>query len=225
MDVAPGTIVVWSDLSCPWAHCAVSRLLRTRTELGLDGRVHLDHRAFPLELFNEAPVAKPINDAEIPVIAAIEIQAGWQAWAPPDHQYPVTTLLALEAVQAAKEQGLAAGEQLDRGLRRAFFAHSRCIGLWSVILDVAASCLAVDAEALRQALLDGAGRRAVFDHFEQAKDDEVKGSPHLFLPDGTDAHNPGVEMHWEGKPGVGFPVIDADDPGVYRDLLQRALAG
>lgn len=222
MDVAPGTIVVWSDLGCPWAHCAVSRLLRTRAELGLDQRVHLDHRAFPLELYNERPVAKRINDVEIPVLGAIEPQAGWQTWQRPDHEYPVTTLLALEAVQAAKEQGPAAAEQLDRGLRRAFFAESRCIGLWSVILDVAGACPAVDVEALHKALLDGRGRRAVFDHFEQAGSDEVKGSPHLFLPDGTDAHNPGVQMHWEGKPGVGFPVIDADDPGVYRDLLERA---
>lgn len=225
MDVAPGTVVVWSDLSCPWAHCAVSRLLRTRTGLGLDDKVRLDHRAFPLELFNEAPPAKRINDAEVPVIGAIEPQAGWQAWGRPDHEYPDSTLLAMEAVQAAKEQGPAASEQLDRALRAAFWAQSRCIGLWSVVLDAAASCPAVDVDALRKALLDGRGRRTVFDHFEQARGDEVKGSPHLFLPDGTDAHNPGVQMHWEGKPGVGFPVIDADDPGVYRDLLRRAAAG
>ena len=224
MDVAPGTIVVWSDLSCPFAHCAVSRLLRTRAELGLDGRVHLDHRAFPLELFNERPIPKVINDTEAPAVAAIEPQAGWQVWQRPDSEYPVTTLLALEAVQAAKAQGLAAGEQLDRALRVAFWEQSRCIGLWSVVLDAATSCPAVDVEALRAALLDGAARRTVFDHFEQARADEVKGSPHLFLPDGTDAHNPGLELHWEGKPGVGYPVVDADDPSVYRELVRRAAA-
>ena len=47
----------------------------------------------------------------------------------------------------------------------------------------------------------------------------VKGSPHLFLPDGTDVHNPGMELHWEGEHGIGFPVVDADDPEVYTCLL------
>jgi hypothetical protein len=53
-------------------------------------------------------------------------------------------------------------------------------------------------------------------------DSGIQGSPHLFLPDGTDVHNPGVTMHWVGpKPG-GFPVVDAHDPSVYEDLLTRA---
>ena len=50
----------------------------------------------------------------------------------------------------------------------------------------------------------------------------VEGSPHLFLPDGTDVHNPGIEMHWMGDHGKGFPHIDADDPSVYDDLIRRA---
>lgn len=224
MDVAPRTVVVWSDLSCPWAHAAVSRLWRTRAELGLDDQVRFDHRAFPLELFNERPTAKPVNDVEVPVVGAAEPDAGWQVWQRPAHEYPVTTLLALEAVQAAKEQGLAASEELDRALRRAFFAESRCISLRSVVLDVAAACDAVDVDALRKVLDDGRARRRVIDGFEAAHDLGVNGSPHLFLPDGTDAHNPGIEMHWEGEHGEGFPVIDADDPSVYHDLLRRAAA-
>ncbi|HEX9969134.1 MAG TPA: DsbA family protein [Acidimicrobiales bacterium] len=224
MDLAPGTIVVWSDLGCPWAHCAVSRLLRTRAELGLDHRVRLDHRAFPLELFNERPTPKLVLDAEIPVVGAIEPDAGWQLWQQPDHEYPVTMLLALEAVQAAKEQSLEASEHLDRALRRAFFERSRCISLWSEVVAAAASCPAVDVETLRKSLEDGRGRRAVLDQLDQARRDDVQGSPHLFLPDGTDAHNPGVQVHWEGPHGEGFPVVDGDDPSVYCDLLQRAAA-
>lgn len=224
MDVAPRTVVVWSDLSCPWAHTAVSRLWRTRAELGLDDVVRFDHRPFPLELFNAKPTDKVINDAEVPVLDGIEPHAGWQAWGRPDHEYPVTTLLPLEAVQAAKGQGLRASEQLDRALRRAMFAESRCISLRAVVLDVATACEAVDADALRQALDDGRARHAVIDAFETANDLGVKGSPHLFLPDGSDAHNPGIEMHWDGTPGTGSLVIDADDPSVYGDLLERAAA-
>lgn len=217
--------MLWSDISCPWAHAAVSRLWRTRADLGLEDRVRFDHRPFPLELFNDKPTPKVINDAEIEVIDGIEPEAGWQPWKRPDHEYPVTMLLPLEAVQAAKEQGLAASEQLDRALRRAFYGESRCISLRSVVLDVAATCAAVDTDALRSALDDGRARRAVIDCFEAASHLGVKGSPHLFLPDGTDAHNPGIRMHWDGgKPGKGALVIDADDPAVYRDLLKRAAA-
>lgn len=226
MDVAPGTVVLWSDVSCPWAHVTVSRLWRTRAELGLDEEVRFDLRPFPLELFNGKPTPKIVNDVEVEVLDGIEPQAGWQAWQRPAHEYPVTVLLALEAVQAAKAQGMAASEQLDRALRRAFYAESRCISLRSVVLDVATTCEAVDHDALRRALDDGRARRAVIDCFEAAPHLDVKGSPHLFLPDGTDVHNPGIRMHWDGgKPGNGPLVIDADDPSVYRDLLTRAAAG
>jgi hypothetical protein len=55
----------------------------------------------------------------------------------------------------------------------------------------------------------------------------VTGSPQLFLPDGTDVHNPGIEMEWTGEQGTGFPVIAKDEPEIYAGLLRRAaeLAG
>ena len=37
MQVAPGTIAVWSDLGCPWSHAVVWRLHDARRRLGLDG--------------------------------------------------------------------------------------------------------------------------------------------------------------------------------------------
>jgi predicted DsbA family dithiol-disulfide isomerase len=190
MDVAPDTVVVWSDIGCPWAHMAVARLHRVRRDLGLDHRVRFDHRAFPLELFNERPTPKPTLDEEVAELSPQEPEAGWQAWQRPEHEWPVTTLPALEAVQAAKEQGLWASEQLDRALRQAFFAESRCVSLRSVILDVADACAAVDPEMLRRALDDGRARRVVIDHYGTARQAGVEGSPHLFVPDGTAKHNP-----------------------------------
>jgi predicted DsbA family dithiol-disulfide isomerase len=222
VGVAPGTVVVWSDIACPWATLAVHRLHTTRIRLGLDGQVRLDHRAFPLELFNERSTPRKVLAAEVPVVGARSPEFGWQVWQAPDSEWPVTTLPALEAVQAAKEQSLDAGEQLDIGLRRALFADSRCISMRHVILDVAAGCPAVDVDVLRKALDDGRCRRTVIEHRDQAERQDVKGSPHLFLPDGSDAHNPGIEMHWEGKHGRGFPVIDADEPSVYEELLRHA---
>jgi predicted DsbA family dithiol-disulfide isomerase len=223
MQVPPGAIAIWSDVGCPWAHLAVHRLHVARRRLGLDDTVRFEHRPFPLELVNEQATPRRVLAAEIPVVGALGPEAGWQAWQAPEWQWPVTTLPALEAVQAAAAQDAVAAEELDRALRVAFFGESRCISMRHVILEVASKCDAVDTDALAGTLDDGVARRVVIARFEQASArDDIKGSPHLFLPDGTDAHNPGITMHWEGRPGEGFPVIDHDDSGVYDDLLRRA---
>ena len=218
---APGTIAVWSDVACPWATLAVLRLHETRTRLGLDA-VSFDHRPFALELANERPTPKRVLEAEVPVVGARAPEFGWKPWQGEPAQWPVTTLLALEAVQAAKNQTARAGEQLDLALRRALFVESRCISLRHVVLDVAAGCDAVDHDRLRDDLDRGAFRADLMAQALGAEDAGVDGSPHLFLPDGTSAFNPGIELHWEGEHGAGFPAIDEDDPSVYDDLLKRA---
>ena len=218
----PGTIAVWSDIGCPWSHAALWRLHDARRRLGLTERVRFDHRAFPLELFNSEPTPFRTVAAEIPVCGHLAPRAGWQVWQGLLTSWPVTTLPAMEAVQAAKGQGLAASEELDRALRTAFFAESRCISLRHVILEVASSCDALDVSALVAALDAGEARRRIVDDWNAAKRDGVRGSPHLFLSDGSDWHNPGVSMHWEGSEGVGFPVVDADEPAVYEEILRRA---
>jgi predicted DsbA family dithiol-disulfide isomerase len=132
----------------------------------------------------------------------------------------------MEAVQAAALQSPRAAEELDRGLRRAFWGESRCVSLRHVILEIANECESVDVAALADALDSGRARHRIFEDWELAKGDEVHGSPHVFLPDGTNLENPGVRMHWEGDDGAGggFPMIDGDDPTVLDDLLRRAAA-
>ena len=219
------TITIWSDITCPWGTVAVHNLREARALVGLDGQVHLDHRAFPLELFNNRPTGRRVIEGELPVVAPLAPGLGWQLWPGDPSSYPSTVLLALEAVQAAKEQSLAASEALDHGLRRAFFSEGRMIQLRHVVLEVAEACSEVDGSALEKALDDGIGRRAVIDQWRSAPDLGVKGSPHVFLPDGSDVHNPGVTMGWVGgeKP-KGFPQVAAFDPSVYEDLLRRSLA-
>jgi predicted DsbA family dithiol-disulfide isomerase len=224
VHVAAGTIVMWSDIACPWATLAVHRLVAARRRLGMDGRVVVDHRAFPLEVVNGRPTPRHILDAEIPVAGGLEPGAGWQIWRGDPHNYPVTTLLALEAVQAAKEQSLWASEQLDHALRMALFAESRCISMRHVILDVAVTCDTLDADLLEKALDGRRARGSVFLDRAEAHGAGVEGSPHLFLPDGTSAHNPGISVRWLKNRGEkSFPVVDADDPAVYEDLLRRAV--
>lgn len=221
IDVAPGTIVVFSDLACPFAHVLLHRLHRARTQLGFDDEITFDHHAFPIELLNRAPGTRLGSDSEIPVLGALEPDAGWQLWQGPDHHYPSTMLLALEAVQAAKRQSLQAGEHLDRALRRAFWQHSRPIHLHHEILDIASTVERLDVEQLDRLLRHGTARADVFADFELASSPAVTMSPHVFLPDGTDHANPGIEVHWHGDWARGFPVIDHDDPTIAAAILQQ----
>jgi predicted DsbA family dithiol-disulfide isomerase len=223
MQATPGTVQVWSDIGCPWAHVAVWRLWDARRRLGLEDRVRFDHRVFPLELFNSQATPRNELEPEMPVCASLAPRAGWQAWSAPDWEWPSTMLPAMEAVQAAKEQGLAASEALDRGLRRAFWGESRCVSLRHVLLEVASETDGLDLAALAAALDSGRARAVIFEQWEVAKTDAVQGSPHLFAPDGTNAQNPGLEMDWnEGDDGIWLPTILRDDPGAYEDLLRRA---
>ncbi|HUH16459.1 MAG TPA: DsbA family protein [Methylomirabilota bacterium] len=222
MKVAPGTISVWSDIGCPWSHAVVWRLHDARRRLGLEGRVTFDHHAFPLELFNNEPTPRPLLEAEWPVAAKLAPRAGWQAWSAPEHAWPVTMLPPMEAVQAAKLQSPAASEDLDRGLRRAFWGESRCISLRHVILEVANECDGLDVALLTEALDDGRARRALLDDWAIARGDEVSGSAHLFAPDGTSAQNPGISIGWHDDDGGGFATIEADDPSVIDDLVRRS---
>ncbi|MER8182939.1 DsbA family protein [Kitasatospora sp. NPDC094015] len=218
----PGVITVFSDIWCSFAHIAVHRMHSARTRLGLDGKVWFDHRAFPLELLNNAPSPRPGTDSEVARNASLEPAAGWQLWQAKDWLYPSTTLPALEAVQAAKAQSFRAAEQLDLALRRAFWAESRCISNRKVILEAAKAAEVVDVAELEAALDDGRARSELSAQAAAARSDQVNCSPHLFLPDGTDHANPGIKVRWEGGYGIGWPVIESDDPKAFDELLQRA---
>jgi predicted DsbA family dithiol-disulfide isomerase len=224
MDLTPpkGVVIVFSDIWCSFAHITIHRLHEARERLGLEDEIRFDHRAFPLELLNNAPSPRTGTDSEVGRMASVEPGAGWQLWQDKDWLYPSSTLPALEAIQAAKEQGLDASEKLDLGLRKAFWAQSRCITNQRVILDVAAE-VGIDAGHIEESLGDGRARKALSEQAAVSATDVVNCSPHLFLPDGTNHANPGIEVGWQGDYGVGWPVIGGDDPSAVEELLKRSL--
>ena len=224
IEVAPKTLVLYGDIGCPWSHLAVFRLHRARAAAGLQDELAFDVRAFPLELFNNRPTPKHILEAEIPVAGGLDPDAGWSLWADHPGKWPVTMLPAMEAVYAAQEQGLGVSDRFDRALRVAFFKESRCVSMHHEIVAVAGDVDGLDAGEIEKALVSGRHRRRIFDDMQIAKDNDVKGSPQVFLPDGSDEHNPGVEMHWQKEEdGIGFPVIDRDDASVYDRLVREAV--
>jgi predicted DsbA family dithiol-disulfide isomerase len=222
INPADGTITVYSDVGCPWATVALAGLRRAADRTGRQLRI--DHRAFALELINSRPTPRRTVDGELAALRAVEPRL--TPWRGRDSEYPVTTLLALEAVQAAKRTGgLVASDQLDAALRRAFYAEGRCISILPVVLDVASGCPDLDVAALTDALHSGVGRAEVLAQTIAARDGaftggEVNGSPHVFAPDGRSWHNPGISAHWTD----GRPVVESRDPAVLHEIVAAAAA-
>jgi predicted DsbA family dithiol-disulfide isomerase len=218
-------LVVFSDVVCPWGTVIVLRLHAARARAGADDELALVHRAFPLELQLERPIARRVVDAEIPLCASLTPDFGWSLWQGRPEEYPVTSLLALEAVRAAGEQSSRAAEELDLALRRAFFVDSRCIAMRHEVLAAARTCPSVDADRVAQALDTGSARASVTGDFATAQASDVPCSGTVVLPDGTMLCNPGTHTEWLGT-GMprGTPVLRSDDPAVYDRLIASALA-
>ncbi|MDK3256853.1 DsbA family oxidoreductase [Blastococcus capsensis] len=221
VDVAPGTVTVYTDVVCAWSTVALHRFYAARSRLGLDDDLRADLRLFFLEDVNRFAIPQRMLDAEIPVVGQLEPGLGMSPWQQEPDAWPVTALPADEAVHAAKQQSLAAAEQLDMALRLAFFRDSRCISMLHEVVDVARGCDLVDADGIAAALDDGRARGAMMADYRVHRDD-VQGSPHFFLADGSAVHNPGITMHADEDGG--YPVVDSDDPSVYEDLVRRAAA-
>lgn len=212
----PGALVFRSDVICPWSTVALIRLRRARAELGLDD-MPIIHLAHALELRLVAPIPRRIVDAEVVLCAAAEPGFGWSPWFGPLDEFPVSTLIPLEAVQAARVQSEAAAERLDLELRRAFFVRSRCITMLNEVLSAARSC-DLDFGALEQTLEAGCARAAVL---RQSREGSCSGV--VVLPDGSEHCNPGVRTRWIGTklPRV-VPRVVSDDPATVRELVARA---
>jgi predicted DsbA family dithiol-disulfide isomerase len=221
ISVEPGTVVVYTDVVCGWSTIALARFIRERDTAGLSDRLRLDHRLFALEDVNRFPVPKRYLDAELSALGACEPDFGWKPWQEDAATWPCTSLPANEAVHAAKLQSSRAAEELDMAIRLAFFRDSRTISLHHVLVEIASRCPHVDAEVLAETLDAGTARAAMMRDY-RTHASEVQGSPHFFLPDGTDIHNPGISLHWVGEPGAGFPVVDHDDPQAIRTLVEHA---
>src|SRR5699024_3252378 len=155
---------------------------------------------------------QPAHDAEVGQIAAVRADLGWAAWSGPSWAYPATTLPALQAVQAAKIQGLRAADALDAALRRAFYVEHRMISLVPVIEEIAQECPAVDAERLGETLRAGAGQAAINTDLQVATGGTIQGSPHFWTAEGAYAANPGVDD---------VAVFQHYDAGWTDDLIAR----
>lgn len=224
MTAGGSEVVFYSDLVCPWSTVIVLRLRAARHRAGADDELTIVHRALPLELVHGKPIPRRIVDAEIPLCASLTPEFGWSVWQRRAEEYPVTVLLALEAVQAAAAQSGGAAEQLDLALRRAFFVDSRCIAMRHEILAAAGTCDSVDVDRLAIDLDTGAFRRQLSDDYAHAVADGVPCSGTVIRRDGSMVCNPGTRTGWVGgELPRGTPVLLADEPAIYDEIVAEAL--
>lgn len=220
---APRSVVVFSDIACPWATVVVLRLREAREALGLTHELPIVHLAHPLEVEHGHALSRRIIDAEVSACAAAAPDFGWSLWQGRLDEYPVSSLLAVEAVQAARQQSEAAAEELDVELRAAFFVRSRCITLRHEVLAAADRCPTVDVARLEHDLDRGVARAGVSRQSRAGREGAATCSGYVVLPDGRGWCNPGVDRSWIGPPMPGgTPHVERDDPSVYHELVRTA---
>jgi predicted DsbA family dithiol-disulfide isomerase len=172
-------------------------------------RVRIAWRALSLELHNRESTPKNIVDIEIPLMARQEPDLPIGPWQAAEWQYPATILPAFEALRCAELQGDSLAWEFSGGLRKAFFAHSRCISMRHVLVDLSREC-GLDVARFSRDWDSGAQRPMIIAEsqrgWEQVK---VQGSPTFVLPSGRTIHNPGgLRVTW----GPNHEVKKVDAP-------------
>ena len=215
------SLVVHSDLRCPWARIAVHRLRRAADRRGITGELVVDHRWFPLG--DDATPGDPaVLDRELAAIGALEPDLEWETWAELGHDFPSSSRSAAAWVQAAKGVSPAASVTLDAALREALFAQGRPIDDDEELGRIAATVPDLDLDQLRSELGSGRPEAELERQAEVSSTDAVPASPTIVAVDGRAWTNPGVEFEM-GDDHV--PSIGADDPSVYDDIIDAFLAG
>jgi predicted DsbA family dithiol-disulfide isomerase len=168
---------VFADVSCPFTHVALRRLVERRASKGA-GTVTLHVRAWPLELVNGGPTEPDTLAEEVDALraqVAPDLFTGFDAARPPSTSIPALALAA-----AAYRVGTAVGERFSLALRDALFERAQDIADPDVLAALAAQVglapVPADPEQVIAEWHDGQARG-------------VKGSPHFFGP-GLDAFCP-----------------------------------
>lgn len=205
----PRVITVWSDVGSPAGAFALLSLRAAAEERGV--RLLIDHRACPTELLDGRPLSKHLVDTQMRAALACRPDLGWQPWQDSDAHYPVTTLLASEAVQAAKlpaHGGLIGSDALDGALRHAFLVDSRCISLYSVVTDVVRSCPLVDAVGVIDAIDAGMGRAKVMAQRDVMVHRGFGAGPYVLTARGFVPMKPRLPGEWEPDGAWAGRLID-----------------
>ncbi len=162
------TIEVFADVSCPFAHVGLRRLVERRDQIGSRALIHV--RAWPLELVNGKPLSGPLVAEKV---AALRSQVAPDLFTKfdPAH-FPATTLPAMALEAAAYRRSPELGERVSLSLRDAMFEAGRDIADPEEIAKVAC------AHDLVVTQIDEA---AVIESWHEGERRGVEGSPYFFV--------------------------------------------
>jgi predicted DsbA family dithiol-disulfide isomerase len=222
-DAGPGVVTVYSDIVCPWAHIALHRLRDALARCGADDTVVIEHRAFPLEVLDGRPTPRDAFDRAVEVGRSVAPGAGWEPWDGPEWSFPTSSILALEAVQAAAAQDPSMADPVDHAMRTAFWVHHKCIATMPVVLEVLETTSGIDFDEAAAELWSGRPRATIRHHTDTAATAAVTASPYVVVRglDGARSWtNPGITT--DGPPDR-FAIAD-DEPAAYDDIVEYALA-
>lgn len=171
MEVSASPLIeVFADISCPFTHVGLRRLVAARDARGSGARVHV--RAWPLEWVNGQPLAPEIVAAEIAGLRASvapHLFAGFDS-----ERFPRTTIPALGLAAAAFQAGDDVGERLSLRVRDALFEEGRD-------LTDETELRAIGREFGVEPLTGSAAEAAVRADWERGRARNVRGSPHFFV--------------------------------------------
>ena len=175
------TIEVFADVTCPFTHVGLRRMVAARQAQGRDDVV-LRVRSWPLEVVNGAPldaafVAEEVDDIRAQV--APDLFVGFNS-----ERFPSSAMTAMALAAAADRVDPITGERVSLALRTMLFEEGVDISDESVLRSVAAEH-GVDWSDLDPA-------RVLADHAEGIER-HVTGSPHFFTP-GGDFFCPGLAI-------------------------------
>ncbi len=160
---------VFADVSCPFTHVGLLRLVAHRASLGrAEPIIHV--RAWPLELVNGAP---PGPDPVAPEVEALRAEVAPDLFTAFDPALlPNTTRPALASTAAAYRVGPVAGERFALAVRHALFEAGHDVADESVLASLRAQHGVPDPTAADHASVAA-------DHAEGLQRG-VQGSPHFF---------------------------------------------
>ncbi len=161
-------IEVFADVTCPFTHVGLRRLVQRRSELGASMPIRV--KAWPLELVNGEALTGGFVAEEVAALraeVAPELFTGFDTAG-----FPTTTLPALALTALATAQSVELGEVVALDLRDAVFERGVDVGDADVLGAIAA------AHGLALADADPA---AVIAEYEEGQRLGVVGSPHFVV--------------------------------------------
>ncbi len=205
------TIEVFADLSCPFTHLALRRIVERRHD---DGRTRplLRVRPWPLELVNGKPLSPRHVAKEVRALReqiSPDLFTGFDV-----DSFPSTSMPGLRLVEAAYAVDEGTGERVSLAVRDALFEEGRDIADAEVLAAIAATHgVEVPGEEL-----DGEVRRS----YAEGQERDVEGSPHFFVA-GSSAFCPLLDIQ---KDDAGDLHLSLDETAV-NELLDGwfAIAG